>query len=67
MLRRMRVVGFDCGAGGSVAFYTRACAILAQHCRFESGFGTNPEGYANLLRAGGAVAARFETIQRWSR
>ncbi|HEX6881763.1 MAG TPA: hypothetical protein VF530_00200 [Planctomycetota bacterium] len=59
-LRRMRVVGFDCGAGGSLAFDTRACAILAQHSRFESGYGTNPNGYANLLRAGGAVAARFE-------
>jgi hypothetical protein len=59
-LRRMRVVGFDCGAGGSVAFYTRACAILAQHSRFESGYGTNPDGLANLLRAGEAVAARFE-------
>lgn len=59
-LSRVRVVGFDCGAGGSYALDTRSVAIFASDCRFESGYGRSPGGYANLLRANGARLARFE-------
>lgn len=59
-LRRVRLTGFDCGAGGSYALYLRSAAILAVGCRFESGYGRNPGGYANLLRQSGPLVARFE-------
>jgi hypothetical protein len=59
-LRRMRLIGFDCGAGGSCALTLRASAIAAEQCRFEGGYGRNPTGLANLLRRGGPLVARFE-------
>lgn len=59
-LRRMRLTGFDCGAGGSYALELRASALSAIQCRFESGYGRNPDGLANLMRGGSALAARFE-------
>lgn len=60
-LRNVRVIGFDTGAGGSVALYLGGgSALVAVSCRFESGYGRNPGGYANLLRGGGPCLARFE-------
>lgn len=60
-LRRVRLVGFDTGAGGSTALSAgRGCALLATDCRFESGYGRHPNGYASLLRANGARLVRFE-------
>ncbi len=60
VLRRVRVTGFDCGAGGSCALNTKSAALHALGCRFESGYGRNPEGFANLLRHSGPLVARFE-------
>ncbi|MCU0867599.1 MAG: hypothetical protein MUC36_27775 [Planctomycetes bacterium] len=60
-LRNVRLVGFDTGAGGSAAFYLGGgSALLAVSCRFESGYGRHPTGYANLLRGRGPCLARFE-------
>ena len=60
-LRNVRVVGFDTGAGGSAALYLGGgTALLAVSCRFESGYGSYPQGYANLLRGSGPCLARFE-------
>ena len=60
-LRRVRLVGFDTGAGGSTALSAfHGCAVLATDCRFESGYGRHPNGYASLLRANGARLVRLE-------
>lgn len=60
-LRNVRAIGFDTGAGGSAALYLRGgSALLAVSCRFESGYGRHPEGFANLLRGQQACLARFE-------
>lgn len=60
-LRRVRLVGFDTGAGGSTALSASGgCAMLATDCRFESGYGRHPGGHANLLSARGARLVRFE-------
>ncbi|MSR62251.1 MAG: hypothetical protein EXS08_07390 [Planctomycetes bacterium] len=65
-LRRVRLVGFDCGAGGSCALRVRKAALSAVDCRFEGGYGRNPSGYANLVRGGHPLLARFErcTLER---
>ena len=67
-LRRVRVVGFDCGAGGSYALNLRGCALSAAQCRFESGYGRNPDGHANLIRDTTPLVARFDgcTFERVS-
>lgn len=60
-LLRVRIVGFDCGAGGSYALSAGAgMALLAQECRIEGGFGAHPTGYANLLRVSEPAMLRFE-------
>jgi hypothetical protein len=60
-LLRVRVIGFDCGAGHVVAFYLfGGAALSATACRFESGYGRHPGGYANLISLGGAALARFD-------
>lgn len=60
-LRRVRVIGFDCGAGGSVAIRIgEGVALHATDCRFEAGYGRNPAGLANLARISGPCLARFE-------
>lgn len=60
-LRNVRLVGFDTGAGGSAALYLRGgSALLAVSCRFDSGYGRHPEGFANLLRGQQPCLARFE-------
>lgn len=59
-LHRVRVVGFDCGAGGSCAFYgSEGFALLATDCRFEAGYGRAPGSYAYLMSTDGAPLARF--------
>ena len=60
-LRRVRVVGFDCGAGSSVAIYASGtAAVLAQDCRFEGGYGRSPSS-GNLINTDGTLLARFES------
>lgn len=60
-LRNVRVIGFDTGAGGSVALYLGGgSALLAVSCRFEGGYGRHPTGYANLLRVQEPCLAHFE-------
>ncbi len=59
-LDRVRLCGFDTGAGSSCAFGTRATAIFARDCRFEGGYGRYP-GSGNLFRIDTrAFLARFE-------
>lgn len=59
-LRRVRIVGFDCGAGHCVAFYLfGGVALSAVECRFEGGYGRHPE-FANLMTVHGPCLARFE-------
>lgn len=67
-LRRVRIVGFDCGAGGSYALDLRASAIQASLCHFEGGYGRDPLGLANLMRRTRPLVARFEgcTFERMS-
>jgi hypothetical protein len=68
-LRRVRLVGFDCGAGGSYAMnLDQGCALQALQCRFEGGYGSNPGGYANLMRNTSPLVARFDscTFERMS-
>jgi hypothetical protein len=60
-LRRVRVIGFDCGAGSAVAFYLFGGSVLhASACRFEGGYGRAPQSYANLLDARSVCLARFD-------
>lgn len=60
-LRRVRVVGFDCGAGSAVALYLFGkSALLAVDCRFEGGYGRAPGGFANLMDTRSLCLARFE-------
>jgi hypothetical protein len=60
-LRYVRLIGFDTGAGGSVALYLGGgSALMAVSCRFEGGYGRSPTGYANLLRGQQPCLARFE-------
>ncbi|MCA8950662.1 MAG: hypothetical protein KDE27_14265 [Planctomycetes bacterium] len=68
-LHRVRVIGFDCGAGGSYALsFTAGAALHATECRFEGGYGRSPSGYANLARVSGPWLARFDrcTFERMS-
>jgi hypothetical protein len=58
-LRRVRVVGFDCGTGSSVVFYTHMAAVLAQDCRFEGGYGRSPI-HGCLINGQQPMLARFE-------
>jgi len=45
LLERVRVVGFDSGAGGSCAlgFPSGGLVLLARDCRFEGGYGNSPQ------------------------
>jgi len=59
-LRRVRCVGFDCGAGSSVVFYLFGkSALMATDCRFEGGYGRMP-GRGNLMDTRSLCLARFE-------
>jgi len=58
-MRSVRLVRFDMGAGGSLAFGTnRGAVIRARDCEILGGFGRSP-GSGNLLR-GDAFVATFE-------
>ena len=59
-LRRVRIVGFDCGGGVSHALEVDAAAVWASQCRFEGGYGSEPEGHAKLIRSLGPLVARFD-------
>ncbi|MCE9595585.1 MAG: hypothetical protein K8S98_15465 [Planctomycetes bacterium] len=60
VLERVRVVGFDCGAGSSAAFDTHGNALLARDCRIEGGYGRGPgDGRLFDVRTP-ALLARFE-------
>jgi hypothetical protein len=69
-LERVRITGFDCGAGGSTALSSSSGALLtAVDCEFAGGYGRNPEGYANALDGDRFVArfdrCRFERCALW--
>ncbi|MBK7643667.1 MAG: hypothetical protein IPJ19_11585 [Planctomycetes bacterium] len=62
LLERMRVVGFDMGAGSSCAlgFSSGGLVLLARDCRFEGGYGRNP-AYGQLMDIRSpALVARME-------
>ncbi len=60
-LRRVRIVGFDCGAGSAVAFYLFGkSALRVTECRFEGGYGRAPGSFANLMDTRSLCLARFE-------
>jgi hypothetical protein len=56
-LERVRIIGFDMGAGGSVAFGVEGMLLEAKQCQFLGGYGRSP-GSGNLLR-GGPIVCRF--------
>jgi hypothetical protein len=59
-LERVRVIGFDCGAGGSSLFAGDSLALLARSSRFEGGYGRAPWS-GNLFDVRSpALLARFE-------
>jgi hypothetical protein len=53
----VRIIGFDMGAGGSVAFGVEGMLLEAKQCQFLGGYGRSP-GSGNLLR-GGPIVCRF--------
>ena len=59
-LERCRVLGFDCGAGGSVMLNGAIGAFHAIQCRFEVGYGKTPAGYSHLFRVRRAFLASME-------
>ncbi len=58
-LDKVRVIGFDNGAGGSKMLGGSVGAFYATDCRFEAGFGGSP-GSGNLFDVRGALLARLE-------
>jgi hypothetical protein len=61
-LERVRIVGYDCGAGGSVCFDARPSGafIRASQCEFLGGFGRSPwSGHCNLAY-GSPLIGRFD-------
>lgn len=52
-LERVRLVGFDTGAGGSYLFSTRGIAVQARDSRFEGGYGRSPQ-HSRFFRYSGA-------------
>jgi hypothetical protein len=64
-LERVRVVGYDCGAGGSVCFDVRTpgAFVRAVNCEFLAGFGRSPwSGHCNLAY-GSPFVARFDSCR----
>ena len=50
-------------AGHAVAFYLfGGAALSATACRFESGYGRHPGGYANLISLVGRLQARLSML-----
>ncbi|MEZ6019139.1 MAG: hypothetical protein R3F17_03295 [Planctomycetota bacterium] len=62
-MNRVRLIGFDMGAGSSCAFSTEGLALLARDCTFETGYGRHPQ-FAQLfdVRHNGLIA-RFENCR----
>lgn len=60
VLDRVRVAGFDCGAGGSSAFDSNAGAYLVRDSRIEVGYGRSPNYGALFNGSTSALLARFE-------
>ncbi|HUR29062.1 MAG TPA: hypothetical protein VM509_12805, partial [Planctomycetota bacterium] len=61
LLERMRVIGFDMGAGASCALGISGpgLVLLARDSRFEGGYGHSPE-HGRLMSISQVVLARFE-------
>jgi hypothetical protein len=60
-LERVRVVGFDMGAGSSCAFALGDGVVLSvRSCRFEGGFGRNPGSGTLFDMRTDAFVARFD-------
>ncbi|MBL8840678.1 MAG: hypothetical protein JNL90_04010 [Planctomycetes bacterium] len=69
-VERVRVTGFDCGAGGSSALNLAPTALRAIDCVFAGGFGDSPyNGYLCDVRVDGFLArfdrCRFEHLTLW--
>lgn len=62
LFERVRVIGFDSGAGGSSLLDAPVMAVLARGCRFEGGYGNWPRGVLFDVRSD-ALLARFEACQ----
>ena len=63
---RVRLIGFDMGAGSSCLFGTKELAVWLRSCRIEGGYGPHPE-YGQLFDVRtDALLARFDncTIDR---
>ncbi|MBI5432356.1 MAG: hypothetical protein HZA52_05970 [Planctomycetes bacterium] len=60
VLERVRIVGFDTGAGGSSAFDTEGSAWLVRDSRIEVGYGRHPNYGALFDVRTPALLARFE-------
>lgn len=61
IVERVRVIGFDSGAGGSSCLDLDHTALLARDCRFEGGYGRDPQGGGTLFDVRtSALLARFE-------
>ncbi len=59
-MRRVRVMGWDSGAGGSTAFGTEGLALRATDCDFMGGYGRSPErSFLFGIRHNGLLA-RFD-------
>lgn len=58
-LERVRVIGFDSGAGGSSLLDAPGLALLARNSRIEGGYGRHPDGTLFDVRTK-PVLARFE-------
>ncbi len=60
-LERVRIVGFDCGAGGCEALGLTSTALRAIDCVFAGGYGSSPDSYCYLFDVRvPALATRFE-------
>ncbi|MBK6939335.1 MAG: hypothetical protein IPH13_03885 [Planctomycetes bacterium] len=54
-LERVRIVGYDCGAGGSCAFATAATMMWLSDCQILDRFGHHPGGRIFDLRTDGVL------------
>ena len=62
LLERVRVIGFDMGAGASCAlgFSGSGLVLLARDCRFEGGYGRSPEHGQLMSIHSSALVVRME-------
>lgn len=59
-MERVRLIGFDMGAGSSCAFGTRGLALFARDSIFEGGYGRSPQHGKIFDVRTDALMARFE-------